>query len=114
MAGKGKKKRNSRDSTASNGSDEKKKQAGGKQSRKKIGSAKATKFQGDIFSEGAMENAYCVCHNVQVFVVEFVFAFESIYFMCVFHYVGCLESSRFPVARCSQKEEEGQEEVIDD
>lgn len=67
MAGKGKKKRNSRDSTVSNtsGGDGKKAAKG----KKKLGgSAKTTKFQGDIFNEGAMENAYCVCHNVQVVV----------------------------------------------
>lgn len=62
MAGKGKKKRNSKDSTGSN---DKKKKGGGK-GKKKIGSGKSTKFQGDIFNEAAMENAYYVCHNVQV------------------------------------------------
>lgn len=65
MAGKGKKKRNSKDSTASGGSGGDKKKGGGK-SKKKTGSGKSTKFQGDIFNEGAMENAYYVCHNVQV------------------------------------------------
>lgn len=64
MAGKGKKKRNSKDSTASNGSGGDKKKGG--KSKKKTGSGKSTKFQGDIFNEGAMENAYLVCHNVQV------------------------------------------------
>lgn len=65
MAGKGgKKKRNSRDSTAdSQGSDEKKSTKAA--ARKKIGTS-SSKFQGDIFNEGAMENAYIVCHNVQV------------------------------------------------
>ncbi|KAJ6649811.1 Small lysine-rich protein 1 [Pseudolycoriella hygida] len=62
MAGKGKKKRNSKDSTASNGSGGDKKKG---KSKKKTGSGKSTKFQGDIFNEGAMENAYFVCHNVQ-------------------------------------------------
>lgn len=63
--GRGKKKRNSKDSTNSNG---KKKGS----SRKKGGgggggsSGKSGKVQGDIFSEGAMENAYLLCHNVQV------------------------------------------------
>lgn len=65
MAGKGKKKRNSKDSTASNASGGDKKKGGGK-SKKKTGSGKSSKFQGDIFNEGAMENAYFVCHNVQV------------------------------------------------
>jgi hypothetical protein len=32
----------------------------------KKGSGKSGKFQGDIFSEGAMENAYYLCHNIQV------------------------------------------------
>lgn len=110
MAGKGKKKRNSRDSTASNGSDEKKKAAGGKQSRKKIGSAKATKFQGDIFNEGAMENAYCVCHNVQVLFWRHALQLaDNLVF--VLSITGCTESARLSLAGCSQKEEEGQEEV---
>lgn len=66
MAGKGKKKRNSKDSTGSIGSGGDKKK--GKTSKKKGGcaSAKSSKFHGDIFNEGAMENAYIVCHNVQV------------------------------------------------
>lgn len=63
MAGKGKKKRNSKESIESGEGGGKKK--GGK-SKKKTGSGKTTKFQGDIFNEGAMENAYYVCHNVQV------------------------------------------------
>lgn len=69
MAGKGKKKRNSKDSTASNGSGGDKKKGGGK-SKKKTGSGKSGKFQGDIFNEGAMENAYFVCHNIQVLSME--------------------------------------------
>lgn len=66
MAGKGKKKRNSKDSTAS-----KEKKKGGKKKTGRTGgtssSGKSSKIQGDIFSEGAMENAYLICHNVQVF-----------------------------------------------
>lgn len=31
---------------------------------KKGKAGKSSKFQGDIFSEGAMENAYYVCHNL--------------------------------------------------
>lgn len=64
MAGKGNKKRNSKDST---GSKEKKK--GVKQNgRSNVASSsiKSSKIQGDIFSDGAMENAYLICHNVQV------------------------------------------------
>lgn len=68
MPGKNKKKRNSKDST---GSGNGKKKGGGGKSKKKGaggggGSGKSSKFQGDIFNEGAMENAYYVCHNVQV------------------------------------------------
>lgn len=64
MAGKGAKKRNSKDST---GSKEKKKGGKKKNGRATGGSsAKSSKIQGDIFSEGAMENAYLICHNVQV------------------------------------------------
>ncbi|KAG5675516.1 hypothetical protein PVAND_005412 [Polypedilum vanderplanki] len=39
---------------------------GGKKGKKgKKGKAgKSSKFQGDIFSEAAMENAYYVCHNL--------------------------------------------------
>lgn len=60
MAGKGAKKRNSKDST---GSKEKKKGGKKKNGRTTAGSSK---IQGDIFSDGAMENAYLICHNVQV------------------------------------------------
>lgn len=64
MAGKGAKKRNSKDST---GSKEKKKSGKKKNGRTTGGSsAKSSKIQGDIFGEGAMENAYLICHNVQV------------------------------------------------
>lgn len=71
MGGKGKKKRNSKDSTAS----KEKKKGGKKKNGRASGggggggassSAKSSKIQGDIFSEGAMENAYLICHNVQV------------------------------------------------
>lgn len=66
MAGKGNKKRNSKDST---GSKEKKKNGKKKKNGRTTGgssSAKSSKIQGDIFSDGAMENAYLICHNVQV------------------------------------------------
>ncbi|XP_037902597.1 small lysine-rich protein 1 [Hermetia illucens] len=59
MAGKGKKKRNSKDSTESGGNGKKK---GKKKSSSK---GKSAKFHGDILNEAAMENAYYVCHNVQ-------------------------------------------------
>jgi len=65
MVGKSKKKRNSKDSTSSNAGsgegEEKKKKEGGK---KKGGVGKSIGC--DIFNDAAMENAYYVCHNVQV------------------------------------------------
>lgn len=67
MAGKGKKKRNSKDSTGSNDKPSKKGAGGGKSKGKKsAGKGKSSKFQGDLFSEAAIENAYLVCHNIQV------------------------------------------------
>lgn len=67
MAGKGKKKRNSKDSTESGGN-------GKKKSKKKSSSkGKSAKFHGDILNEAAMENAYYVCHNVQVNVQKEIF-----------------------------------------
>lgn len=75
MAGKGAKKRNSKDST---GSKEKKKSVKKKNGRSTGGSsAKSSKIQGDIFSEGAMENAYLICHNVQV--TNFLFNIQKFY-----------------------------------
>lgn len=69
MAGKGKKKRNSKDSTNSGNSGSAAEAAGKKKKGgKKKGGSGSAKFQSDIFNEGAMENAYCVCHNVQVIV----------------------------------------------
>ena len=73
MAGKNKKKRHSKDSgvTGSGGGDgaeqpqRRGSKAGGGKS-KKSSKNKGSKFQGDIFSEAATENAYYVCHNVQV------------------------------------------------
>lgn len=63
MGGKGKKKRNSKDSSSSNNGNgeegEKKKDA-----KKKSNSSKSLGC--DIFNDVAMENAYYVCHNVQV------------------------------------------------
>lgn len=67
MVGKSKKKRNSKDSTSSNagsgeGEEKKKKEGGG--GKKKGGLGKSIGC--DIFNDAAMENAYYVCHNVQV------------------------------------------------
>ena len=66
MAPKSRRKRNSKDSTSSNGvsgeGDDKKKKEGG--SKKKSSAGKSLGC--DIFNDAAMENAYYVCHNVQV------------------------------------------------
>lgn len=64
MAGKGKKKSNNKESDESKG-----KKGGGKKKAKHTGGSsrgKLSKIQGDIFSDGAVENAYLLCHNVQV------------------------------------------------
>lgn len=69
MAGKNKKKRNSKDSGVAVGDGAEVSQRRGSKSvgkSKKSSKNKASKFQGDIFSEAATENAYYVCHNVQV------------------------------------------------
>lgn len=59
MAGKGKKKKEI-------GGNKEKKKGGKKKTGRATGSGKSSKIQGDIFSEGAIENAYLLCHNVQV------------------------------------------------
>lgn len=71
MAGKGKKKRHSKDSgvTSGDGGEQPAQRRGSKsvgKSKKSSKGSKGSKFQGDIFNEAAMENAYYVCHNVQV------------------------------------------------
>lgn len=38
----------------------------GKKGKKGGGKKGSGKFQGDMFSESAMENAYYICHNVMV------------------------------------------------
>lgn len=102
--GKGKKKRNSKDSTGSNG----KKKGGGK--KKKAGgggggSGKSSKIQGDIFSEGAMENAYLLCHNVQVCPTNEYTLFSAEirvndFCCCCFlsFYIGCSKGQRISMA----------------
>lgn len=67
MAGKGKKKRNSKDT----GGNKEKKKGGKKKGGRSSGSGKSSKIQGDIFSDGAIENAYLLCHNVQVCLLIF-------------------------------------------
>lgn len=71
MGGKGKKKGKKQKQAASvggaeEGTEENGEANGGKKSKKgKKGKAgKSSKFQGDILSESAMENAYYVCHNL--------------------------------------------------
>lgn len=74
MAGKGNKKRNSNDSTK--GKDKKakpKKRKNGNSGGGSSGTSKSSKFHGDIFGDGAMENAYLVCHNVQVCCCIYIF-----------------------------------------
>lgn len=49
--------------------DEEESEAKPKKGKGKKGKGKgkgSSKFQGDLFSEAAMENAYYVCHNIQV------------------------------------------------
>lgn len=66
MAGKNKKKRNSKDSTDGQGDGEEQRRGSKSKSKKSSSKSKSGRFQGDIFNEAAMENAYYVCHNVQV------------------------------------------------
>lgn len=72
MAGKNKKKRNSKDSgvtAGGDGAEQPQQRRGSKsqgKSKKSSKGSKGSKFQGDIFNDAAMENAYYVCHNVQV------------------------------------------------
>ncbi|XP_055710602.1 small lysine-rich protein 1 [Phlebotomus papatasi] len=65
MAGKNKKKRNSKDSTDGQGDGEEQRRGSKSKSKKSSSKSKSGRFQGDIFNEAAMENAYYVCHNVQ-------------------------------------------------
>lgn len=71
MGGKGKKKGKTKKQAAAAADDEggengetngSAKKGKGKGKKGKAG--KSSKFQGDIFSEAAMENAYYVCHNL--------------------------------------------------
>lgn len=69
--GKNKKKRHSKDSGVTAGAGDGSEQGARRGSKsvgkkKKSSKSKGSKFQGDIFSEVAIENAYYVCHNVQV------------------------------------------------
>ncbi|XP_035781553.1 small lysine-rich protein 1-like [Anopheles albimanus] len=45
--------------------DEEAKPKKGKAKKGKGKGGKSSKFQGDIFNEAAMENAYYICHNIQ-------------------------------------------------
>jgi hypothetical protein len=71
MSEKSFKKMASNDATANGGDEENKDDKAGGEEKKtskksKKTSGKSSKFQGDIFSEGSMENAYLLCHNIQV------------------------------------------------
>ena len=99
MAGKGKKKGGKGKKQAAageeageeNGEEAPKK---GKGKGKKGGKGgKSSKFQGDLFSESAMENAYYVCHNVQV--SNKIFIIES---NLVEKFSGCSKSKRICLA----------------
>lgn len=94
MAGKGNKKRNSKDSTK--GKDKQKpkpKKRKNGHSGGGSGTSKSSKFHGDIFNDGAMENAYLVCHNVQVgrkTKNRFLFSTKSLFFYIAFSKITCL------------------------
>lgn len=68
MGGKGKKKGKSK----KKGDEEVEEGGGGGSSKAKPGKKSSkkgsSKFQGDMLSDAAMENAYYCCHNVQVWV----------------------------------------------
>lgn len=118
MAGKGNKKRNSKDSTKAKDKPKPKKRKNG-HSGGGSGTSKSSKFHGDIFNDGAMENAYLVCHNVQVGRLpknRFLFSTKLLLFrnytLNLPHHddvSGCVESSRLSMAR--SKEEKRQTKV---
>ncbi|KAJ8981543.1 hypothetical protein NQ317_009802 [Molorchus minor] len=62
MAGKGKKKKVKNNK---NGDKNKKKAGKSKKAGGRRGRIKSARFNVDIFTEAAMENAYSTCHNVQ-------------------------------------------------
>lgn len=72
MGGKGKKKSKGKKQAAATAADEEGGENGegngtakkGKGKGKKGKAGKSSKFQGDILSEAAMENAYYICHNL--------------------------------------------------
>lgn len=105
MAGKGKKKKDT-------GANKEKKKGGKKKAGRTSGSGKSSKIQGDIFSDGAIENAYLLCHNVQVCFVNTMHpkrqCFHSFSYFCSLSLAGCIESARIPVAR---RQNQGQEEA---
>lgn len=73
MGGKGKKKGKSKKKGDENGEEggggSKAKGAKGAKGAKKSAKKGSSKFQGDMLSDAAMENAYYCCHNVQVSVL---------------------------------------------
>lgn len=72
MGGKGKKKSKNKKEAAAEAVDEEAGENGegngsakkGKGKGKKGKAGKSSKFQGDILSDAAMENAYYICHNL--------------------------------------------------
>lgn len=62
MPGKGKKKKSKKKTEGDDDDEEGGGGGGGKKGKSKKSSSK---FQGDILSDAAMENAYFCCHNVQ-------------------------------------------------
>lgn len=71
MANKGKKKRNSKDSSGNGSTSEIVETTSKKKGGKKKSANKGKSFQCDIFNDAAMDNAYYVCHNVQVSLVKY-------------------------------------------
>lgn len=108
MGGKGKKKGKSKkkgdegDEEGGGGSGSKSKS--GKKSAKKGSS----KFQGDMLSDAAMENAYYCCHNVQVKFLQKI-EINKVDINC---FVGTASSTWFRVARFPEEEKGQRKEEI--
>lgn len=72
---------------------------------KKGKAGKSSKFQGDILSEAAMENAYYVCHNLMDLLKVLQFSLTSKIINDFSYFLG----SRIRMAKRSEKEEERKE-----
>ena len=60
----------------------------GKGKGKKGKAGKSSKFQGDIFSESAMENAYYICHNLMDVLKVKILSYDKSYsFVFINHYI---------------------------